>query len=72
LRHIEGYRKGDLDMVKTARREYLEAIRRRYRKACKKDKKPILSEFCTDCGNRSRSVNFKNYFGKLFLWRNAS
>jgi len=37
-------------MVKSARREYLEAIRRRYRKARKKDKKPILDEFCTNCG----------------------
>ena len=37
-------------MVKSARREYLEAIRRRYRKARKKDKKPILDEFCANCG----------------------
>lgn len=37
-------------MVKSARREYLETIRKRYRKACKKDKKPILDEFCTNCG----------------------
>jgi hypothetical protein len=36
-------------MVKSARREYLETIRKRYRKACKKDKKPILDEFCTNC-----------------------
>jgi hypothetical protein len=36
-------------MVKSARPEYLEAIRKRYRKACKKDKKPILDEFCTNC-----------------------
>jgi hypothetical protein len=32
-------------MVKSTPREYLEAIRRRYRKACKKDKKPILNGF---------------------------
>ena len=37
-------------MVKSARREYLEAIRKRYRKARKKDKKPILDEFCANCG----------------------
>ncbi len=37
-------------MVKSARREYLETIRKRYRKARKKDKKPILDEFCTNCG----------------------
>lgn len=37
-------------MVKSARREYLEAIRKRYRKARKKDKKPILDEFCSNCG----------------------
>jgi hypothetical protein len=37
-------------MVKSGRREYLEAIGKRYRKACKKDKKPILNAFCTNCG----------------------
>ena len=37
-------------MVKSARREYLETIRKRYRKARKKDKKPILDEFCANCG----------------------
>lgn len=37
-------------MVKNARREYLEAIRKRYCKARKKDKKPILDEFCANCG----------------------
>ena len=36
-------------MVKSARREYLETIRKRYRKACKKDEKPILDEFCINC-----------------------
>ncbi|HET7061065.1 MAG TPA: hypothetical protein VFI43_02685 [Nitrosospira sp.] len=37
-------------MVKSTRREYLETIRKRYRRACKKDKKPILDEFCVNCG----------------------
>lgn len=37
-------------MVKSAKRAYLDAIRRRYRKVCKKDKKPILDEFCANCG----------------------
>ncbi|SDA21541.1 hypothetical protein SAMN05216315_11660 [Nitrosospira sp. Nsp18] len=37
-------------MVKSARREYLEAIRRRYRQARRKDKNPILDEFCANCG----------------------
>ena len=37
-------------MVKSTRREYLETIRKRYRKARKKDKKPILDEFCANCG----------------------
>ena len=37
-------------MVKSARREYLKTIRKRYRRARKKDKKPILDEFCTNCG----------------------
>jgi len=50
LRHITGYRKGGRDMVKSARHEYLETIRKRYRKARKKDKKLILDEFCANCG----------------------
>jgi len=37
-------------MVKSARHEYLETIRKRYRKARKKDKKLILDEFCANCG----------------------
>ena len=37
-------------MVKSARREYLETIRKRYRKARKKDKKPVLDESCANCG----------------------
>ena len=37
-------------MVKSARRDYLETICKRYRKARKKDKKPILDEFCINCG----------------------
>ncbi len=41
-------------MVKSARREYLEAIRRRYRQSRKKDKKPILDEFCANCGYHRR------------------
>ena len=40
-------------MVKSARHEYLETIRKRYRKARKKDKKPIVDEFCANCGYRS-------------------
>lgn len=38
-------------MVKNARCEYLEAMRKRYCKARKKDKKPILDEFCVDKGS---------------------
>ena len=51
MRLIEGYRKGerDPDMVKSIRGEYLEAIRKCYGKARKKDKKPILEEFCSNC-----------------------
>lgn len=33
-------------MVKSAWRKYPETIRRRYRKACRKDKKPILDKSC--------------------------
>ena len=36
-------------MVKSAWREYLETIHKRYRKARKKDKKLILYEFCANC-----------------------
>ncbi len=36
--------------VKSAQREYLEAIRKRYRQVRKKDKKPILDEFYANCG----------------------
>jgi hypothetical protein len=41
-------------MVKSAWREYLETILKRYSKACKKDKKPVLDEFCTNCGYRRK------------------
>jgi hypothetical protein len=37
-------------MVKSAQREYLETIRKRYRKARNKDKQTILDEFCTNWG----------------------
>lgn len=37
-------------MVKIAGREYLKTIRKRYRKARKKDKKPILDAFYANCG----------------------
>src|SRR4051794_30124163 len=33
-----------------ARREYLRAIRDRYRKACRNEKTAILNEFCEVCG----------------------
>jgi hypothetical protein len=38
---LEVTEKEALIMVKSAWREYLETIRKRYGKACKKDKKPI-------------------------------
>jgi hypothetical protein len=41
-------------MVKSARREYLATIRKPYRQARKKDKKPNLDEFCTNCGYRRK------------------
>ncbi|MRR56581.1 MAG: transposase [Deltaproteobacteria bacterium] len=44
-------------MVLQSRREYLEAIRNRYRKACRKEKSLILSEFCANCGyNRKYAI----------------
>src|SRR5512138_3962795 len=44
-------------MVLHSRREYLEAIRTRYRKAGRKEKSVILGEFCTICGyNRKYAI----------------
>ena len=44
-------------MVLRSRREYLEAIRLRYHRSCKKDKAVILDEFCTICGyNRNYAI----------------
>jgi len=37
-------------MGKNARREYLNAIRPRYKKADKTTKKALLDEFCQVCG----------------------
>jgi len=37
-------------MVLQSRREYLEAIRGRYRRASKRAKTAILNEFCATCG----------------------
>lgn len=44
-------------MVLRSRREYLEAIRARYRKAGRKEKSVILGEFCATCGyNRKYAI----------------
>jgi len=44
-------------MVLQSRREYLEAIRKRYRKATRKEKSIILGEFCATCGyNRKYAI----------------
>lgn len=44
-------------MGKDERHAYLKAIRSRYRKANKKDKGSILSEFCEVCGyNRKYAI----------------
>jgi len=44
-------------MVLQSRRDYLEAIRNRYRKACRKEKSVILGEFCVVCGyNRKYAI----------------
>ncbi|RQW85227.1 MAG: hypothetical protein EHM79_12240 [Geobacter sp.] len=44
-------------MVLQSRREYLEAIRNRYRKACREKKSIILSESCANCGyNRKYAI----------------
>jgi len=48
-------------MVKSARRDYLETICKRYRKVRKKDKKPILDEFCINCGyHRKYAIRLLN------------
>ena len=57
-------------MVKSTRREYLETIRRRYRKAHKKDKKPILDEFYA---NSRAAAFFPSLFVAVFrhqAWKN--
>lgn len=44
-------------MVLQSRREYLEAIGKRYRKAARKEKSIILGEFCANCGyNRKYAI----------------
>ena len=44
-------------MVLQSRSEYLEAIRKRYRKASRKEKSVILGEFCATCGyNRKYAI----------------
>lgn len=44
-------------MVLQSRREYLEAIRKRYRKATRKEKSIILGEFCATCSyNRKYAI----------------
>ena len=44
-------------MVLQSRREYLEAIGKRYRKATRKEKSIILGEFCATCGyNRKYAI----------------
>jgi hypothetical protein len=44
-------------MVLRSRREYLEAIRTRYRRSGKKDNAVILDEFCAICGyNRKYAI----------------
>jgi len=44
-------------MVLRSRREYLEAIRSRYRQASREEKAVILDEFCLNCGyNRKNAV----------------
>lgn len=44
-------------MVLQSRREYLEAIGKRYRKAARKEKSIILGEFCATCGyNRKYAI----------------
>jgi len=50
-------------MVLRSRRDYLEAIRSRYRRAAKEAKSGILDEFCETCGyNRKYSIRL---LGKL-------
>jgi hypothetical protein len=42
--------RGVIDMGKHEKRIYLEAIRKRYRRARRADKGKILDEFCSVCG----------------------
>jgi len=48
-------------MGKNERKSYLLAIKKRYKKACKGDKKLILNEFCEVCGfNRKYAIRLLN------------
>lgn len=47
-----------------ARKEYLEAVKKRYNKSTKKQKSQILSEFCQNC-NYSRKYAIKLISGKV-------
>ena len=48
-------------MTISAKREYLQTIRRRYLTASKHDKAPILNEFCANCGyNRKYAIRLLN------------
>jgi hypothetical protein len=52
-------------MVHQSKREYLEAIRERYRNAGRKYKRLILDEFCENCGyHRKHAIRLLNGKGK--------
>jgi hypothetical protein len=53
----------DCIMSSRSKREYLEAISQRYKKACRKDKAIILDEFCTTCGyHRKHAIRLLKKF----------
>ncbi len=53
-------------MVQKSKREYLEAIRARYLKACRKGKTKILEEFCQICGyHRKHAIRLLNWKARV-------
>jgi hypothetical protein len=56
----------DCVMSSRSKREYLEAIYLRYKRACRKDKAIILDEFCTTCGyHRKHAIRLLKKFTRF-------
>jgi hypothetical protein len=79
-----GFHKGGINMSPQSKREYLEAVHRRYKNATRHEKTAILNEFCTNCGcHRKHAIRalrgFKRFTkprpkkrGKPSVYQNAA